>query len=64
MMGSLVLHSGKPSPWTRYRGFSDLLFQLLPSISLHSTPPPHLHFIQLLSPYISFSGTPLLTWCR
>lgn len=39
--GSLVPHSGKPNPWTRGRGFSDLLFQLLPSISLHSTPPPH-----------------------
>lgn len=33
-------HSVKPSPWTGCQGFSDLLFQLLWSISLYSMPPP------------------------
>lgn len=63
MVGSLVPHSGKPSPWTRCRGFSALPAPTEYFLTLYP-PPPHLHFIQLLSPYISLSGTPLLTWCR
>lgn len=55
MMGSLVPHSGKPRPWTRCRGFSDLLFELLPSISLHSMPPTASPFHSAaFSPHFSF----------